>query len=328
MYSKPHRSYEQQLTLLESRGLVVADREGGLALLRRVGYYRLSAYVYPFRELLPDSERCVDSPAQFRAEQVRPGVTLGHVAELCRFDERLRLRILEGLATLEVGLRTQVAHVLGARDTFGHLNKAALDADACAKVRKTTSGLEATAFEEWTQRYRKLQTDARSEDYVRHHLTKYGEPLPVWVAIEFLDFGAVAKLYSLLDRADQNAVAAELGVKGGRSLDSWLKSLNYLRNMAAHHNRLWNRSLTLKIGKFNEHQVGASLQHAAALEPLDKLYRALAATAYLVKRIEPTTRWHVNIRDHVRKFPQVPYLSASKDMGFPEGWDGLELWRP
>jgi len=255
-------------------------------------------------------------------------VTLRHVEDLCRFDERLRLRILEGLATVEVGLRTQVAYVLGARDPFGHLHASALDPDARAKVRDPSAVPALTAFDEWGERYQKLQSAARSEDYVRHHLVKYGYPIPVWVAIEFLDFGAVAKLYSLLHRSDQNAVAAELGVKGGRLLDGWLKSLTYLRNMAAHHNRLWNRTLTLKIGKFNRNQVGVGLHHAAELEPLDKLYRALAATAYLVRQVDPSTRWPVNLRDHVRKFPQVPSLSPTTDMGFPSGWDALDLWRP
>ncbi|MCL2463518.1 MAG: Abi family protein [Micrococcales bacterium] len=72
--------------------------------------------------MLPETERCIDSPVQFRAERVRPGVTLGHVEALCRFDERLRARVFEGLATLEVDLRTHVAHVLGARHAFGHLD--------------------------------------------------------------------------------------------------------------------------------------------------------------------------------------------------------------
>lgn len=328
MYSKQHLTYEEQLDLLESRGLTVPDRTRGVDLLTSVGYYRLSAYVYPFREMLPEDQRCVDSPVQFRAAHVRPGVTLKHVEDLYRFDEQLRSRILAGLAVFEIGLRTQIAHVLGARDKFGHLHASALDAGACVATHTTSTGGQVTDFDDWVERYRKLQRDARNEDYMRHHLVKYGEPLPIWVAVEFLDFGAATRLYGLLDRSDQNTIAANLGIKGGRLLGGWLKSLNYLRNMGAHHNRLWNRTLTLKIGKFSTQQVERSLHHAAALEPLDKVYRALAASAYVIKRIEPEARWHVHLRDLVRKFPQVPHLSATGDMGFPEGWEQLDLWLP
>jgi abortive infection bacteriophage resistance protein len=225
-------------------------------------------------------------------------------------------------------LRTKVAYVLGARDPFGHVHESALDRDACAKTRASADGTRKTSFEHWSSRYATLQSDARNEDYVRHHLTKYSEPLPIWIAIEFLDFGAASRLYGLLNRSDQNAIANELGIKGGRLLDGWLKSLNYLRNTAAHHNRLWNRTPTLKIGRFSPHQVEDALHHAATLEPSDKLYRTLAATAYLVKHIDPSTRWHVNLRDDVRKFPDVPFLSPEGDMGFPSEWQALDLWRP
>lgn len=326
-YSKPHLTYPQQLDRLESRGLICRDREAGLALLRSVGYYRLSAYTYPFRVLLPSSEQCVSSPVNYRAPELRAGVTLDHVEALWRFDRRLRARLLDGLEIVEVGLRTQVAHVLGERSPFGHLSLETLDRDAGSRIRPSSSGDAVAAFDAWLSRYRKLQHEARNEDYVRHHLIKYGEPLPIWVAIEFLDFGAVSRLYELLDRRDQNRVAGELGVAGGRLLVGWLKALNYLRNTAAHHARVWNRTPTLKISKFNPAQVQQPLRHAAALEPLDKIYRHVVVTAYLVKQIDPKSRWHVHLREDIGRFPAVPYLSPEADMGFPGGWADLEIWR-
>ena len=42
-------------------------------------------------------------------------------------------------------------------------------------------------FSEWMARDGKLQSGAKNEDFVRHHLAKYGPPLPIWVAVEFLD---------------------------------------------------------------------------------------------------------------------------------------------
>ncbi|WP_159809579.1 Abi family protein [Cellulomonas citrea] len=325
MYDKPHLSYADQLAKLESRGLACGDREAGLALLRSVGYYRLSAYVYPFREMLPPSEQCSSSPVSYRAAELRPGVTLDHVRSLLQFDRQLRARLLDGLEVVEVGLKTQVAHVLGERDPLGHLSVDALDGERCAQLR---TGLDVTAFDAWLERYNKLQADARHEDYVRHHLVKYGDRLPIWVAIEFLDFGAVIRLYELLDRRDQNRVAAELGVKGGRLLVGWLKALNYLRNTAAHHARLWNRTPTLKVGRFNQAQVGPLLAHAASAPSVDRIYRPIVITAYLTRQIDPSSRWPINLRDVVRKFPAVPYVSPELDMGFPADWTKLEIWRP
>lgn len=147
------------------------------------------------------------------------------------------------------------------------------------------------------------------------------------MACEFLDFGAIVRLYGLLDRADQNEIARELGIKSGRLLSAWLTSLNYLRNMAAHHNRVWNRALTYKQRTFNPAQVEPSLAHLASSPVRDKVYLPLAVTAYLVQHIDPAHRWPVNLRDDVKKFPAVQNVTPELDMGFPEGWLDLPLWK-
>lgn len=50
---KPHLTYEDQLIKLENRGMIFSDldREQAQKKLANVGYYRLSGYWYPFREL-------------------------------------------------------------------------------------------------------------------------------------------------------------------------------------------------------------------------------------------------------------------------------------
>lgn len=52
-YSKPHRTFEEQLAQLKARGLEVTDDVTAISALRRIGYYRLSAYWYPFRKPKP-----------------------------------------------------------------------------------------------------------------------------------------------------------------------------------------------------------------------------------------------------------------------------------
>ena len=132
-YEKPHLTFTEQLRLLTDRGLACADEAKALAVLRAAGYYRLSAYVYPFREPLTDDE-VPSSPFHFRSDRIRPGTTFEHVEKLWRFDRQLRLAWFDALETIEVGIRTQVAYVLGHRDTFGHVNRSALDEVACRET--------------------------------------------------------------------------------------------------------------------------------------------------------------------------------------------------
>lgn len=323
-YNKPHLSRNDQVQIMVGRGLACQDQLAAERLLKQVGYYRLSAYVYPFREMLPPEEARIASPAHYRSDAIRPGTTFEHVQSLWRFDRKLRLKCLDALEVVEIGLRSELAHTLAQRDIFGHLDPAALDEERCDDV--CPDGLT-TFFDDWMVRYEKLKNDAKNEDYMVHHRGKYGDPVPIWIAVEFLDFGALCKLYRLLRKSDQNALAASMGVKGGPLLKKWLRDLNYLRNLCAHHSRLWNRVLTYQSSQFNANQVEEPLKHAANWPVRDKIYVLAAILAYLTSQIDPTSTWHLDLRTLIRKFPEVPGLTPEADMGFPTDWDALALWK-
>ncbi|HET6294972.1 MAG TPA: Abi family protein [Kribbella sp.] len=324
-YIKPHRTYEEQLKLLQGRGLEVSDEEAALRLLRTVGYYRLSAYVYPFREMLPRDQRTLASPTHYRSETITPGTEFSGVESLWRFDRKLRLLVLDAVETVEIGLRTKISYVLGARDKFGHLNIASLNESVCVQPRRRDRRTSDTRHQVWLSGYERSIRESGQEDFLRHNLHKY-EELPVWIAVEVLTFGALVRLFNLMRQEDQTLIARELGVKGGPLLGGWLEAVNYLRNVAAHHARLWNRSMTYKIRKFNQHQVGSDLLHLANQVPIDKVYSSLAVSAYLLRQIDPGNSWPRTLMTHVRKFPAETGMSPTNSMGFPVGWDGQALW--
>lgn len=323
-YNKPHLSYQDQVQLMKSRGLACPDEADAVELLKQVGYYRLSAYVYPFRELLPANAARISSPAHYRSEAIAPGVSFDHVRKLWNFDRKLRLKFLDALEVLEIGLRTRVAYVLGEHNKFGHLDDSSLDRESCAKL--CLDG-QTDRFTDWLRRYDSLKAKAKNEDYVVHHMTKYGDPVPVWIAVEFLDFGALCGLYGLLTKSHQNTIAKSMGVKGGVLLGRWLRVLNYVRNVCAHHSRLWNRVPTYQSAKFNPNQVDDDLKHAARWETRDKIYVPAATLAYLVRHIDPSSAWHLGFRSHLQNFPKVPGKSPETDMGFPQDWSDMTLWK-
>jgi abortive infection bacteriophage resistance protein len=124
-YNKPHLTHEQQLALMVERGLACSDETKATSLLKTVGYYRLSAYVYPFRELLPFDRSLNREVAQpYRSDVIRDGITFDNIEALWRFDRRLRLLCLDAIETIEIGLRSRLAYVLGRRDPFGQVHRA------------------------------------------------------------------------------------------------------------------------------------------------------------------------------------------------------------
>jgi abortive infection bacteriophage resistance protein len=324
MFPKVHMSNSDLVQLLADRGLTIADPVAAEAVLRRTGYHRFGAYVYPFREFLPSEEQQVKSRVHLRSDAIRAGVTFEQVAALCDFDAGLRHACLQALSSVEIALQAHIADTLGARDVFAHANRSALDGDACAKPHPDSTKDQ---FDFLQERLAHHQRDARKkEDAVVHHESAYGGPLPIWTAVNIADFGSLTRLFSLARKDDQNAVAAMLGVKTGSTLNSWLKQLNYLRNLCAHNNRLWNRALTVKVVAFKPVMVRPELEHAATMNERDRVYLPLALLAYLTQQIDARSRWHLHLRECVRKFPTIESATPEKDMGFPQGWDQMPLW--
>ncbi|WP_409485040.1 Abi family protein [Arsenicicoccus dermatophilus] len=311
-YTKPHLTYNEQVDRLRERGLAVPDEAAAVRLLRTVGYYRLSAYVYPFRVLLPAGAR---EKGHTRSEDLVEGASIDHVRDLWEFDRRLRLLVLDGAEVIEVGLRAQLAYVLGRRDTFGHLNEASLDQQRCNKPR-TVQGQKRRAFERWLARYEELRQRARLEPFVLYNSQKYGpDKLPVWVAVEFLDFGAAIRLYDLLHDDDRNEIARAMGFKTGATLHPVLLACSNTRNTAAHHGRLWNRP-AISTPRAKIYDAGPMLDGWASLKH-NYMYAQLLLMAYLTRHIDPTSRWPIHVRERLSKFPELPGIELHTDMGVP-----------
>jgi abortive infection bacteriophage resistance protein len=90
------------------------DRNQAANWLRRVGYYRLSGYWYPFRQRGDDGRVL---------ETFRPGTNLDHAFNLYVFDKRLRLLMLDAIERVEVGLRVDIAILIGKGDPWAHRSR-------------------------------------------------------------------------------------------------------------------------------------------------------------------------------------------------------------
>ncbi|WP_340138883.1 Abi family protein, partial [Vibrio vulnificus] len=76
-----------------------------------------------------------------------------------------------------------------------------------------------------------------------HNKNKHGLPLPIWLACEVWGFGALSLLFAGMKEEDQDLISPKFGLSNGRVPAKWLRSRNYLRNVCAHHSRLWNRNV-------------------------------------------------------------------------------------
>ncbi len=323
-YEKPHLDFAQQLALLASRGLEVSDVDAAEGVLRRLGYYRFAAYAYPFRQPLgSDIQR--GSSVQYRSDNFVAGTRFEWVAELAAFDRRMRLVLLDGLECFELALRVQVAYVLGRRSPFAHLEPEHLE-QAALDTTSRTPGV--TVYEEWSTKFMGLTRAAASEDFVTHYSEKYDGELPLWVAIELMDFGALSRLLGFAAQTDRGEIGRAFGLGNPNLIVSASKVFNYLRNASAHHSRLWNRALTYQVRSVPP-QLAPDLAHLGQIVPTQqkKIYRPLAVLAYASQHIPGVDRSiALKIRDLIDSFPKNGGLSPELHMGFLPGWRDLPLW--
>ena len=310
---KTYKTFREQLDLLRARGLAVTDEQAALAALRRLGYYRLSGYFYPLRKTKP-----IGDPG--RLDDFVDGASFELVVQLAEFDKKLRMLVLDAIETVEVALRVAIAYRLGRLHPEAHLRADCLD----GRFTKGRPGEAESQHAEWLKRFDTACKKSRDE-FVDHHRDKYNGRMPIWVAIEVWDFGMLSRLFSGLQSRDRNALAHAYDLGDGEVLRSWLRTLNFLRNVAAHHSRLWNRTTT-EIPKL------PSLERCRHLDflhrdprALKKLFGSLSCLRFLVWKIAPDSTWHRNLRAHIETFPSSPLVSISA-AGFPGDWSNLQIW--
>lgn len=240
------------------------------------------------------------------------------------------LQVLDGIERVEVAVRFHVGHVLGRRGAFAHADPEALSDEFAGRASSPPPALAhwmRSGHASWLRR--RSDDERRSKaDFVKHYQAKYGPPLPVWVVTEILDFGGLSMLYGGMLQRDRDEVAAALGLfdasGAGNSgaLKDWLKNITYIRNVCAHHGRLWNvnvaeRLSPSKLGSFPE------LSHISPSGATSRLYPTLAVLSLLAERIHPGDDWSRRVAALVSRLPSGRIES---EMGFPGAWRDLAVW--
>lgn len=291
-FQKPALSYEDLADLVIGRGLV-ADRDALIRRLRSVGYYRLCGYWHHLK--LPD-------------EHFKPGSDFERVWTTYNFDRRLRMVVMEAIERIEVSIRCDVySEIVMRHGPFGHR--------FAANFPNAKPGQHAEMLD-------RLRSEAKKshELFVLHFKSKYDEfpDLPLWAAAQITSFGAVLTLLNMSPSDIRPAIAQKFGVTD-TVFASWLLTLNLVRNICAHHSRLWNRELSLK--PLIPHAKNWPDWHNPTIQN-NRLFSVLTMLYVLQREIAPHSHWRERVFGLFDNFPTVP-LSP---MGMKSNWRTHPLW--
>ena len=175
-FDKPPLTIEQQADLLLSRGLI-ADKEGLMNRLKVVNYYRLTTYLYPFRNP-KDNNR------------YNEGTSLDKVWRYYTFDRQLRLLTMDAVERVEVAVRTKLAyHLSHSMGAFAYTDQMNLP------------NLSIDNHQKWICELKK-EIERSTEQFIVHFNQKYGDvhPMPpLWIAVEIMSFGKTLTMFRGVD---------------------------------------------------------------------------------------------------------------------------------
>ena len=292
-YSKQLISFTDQITLLKQRGLILEDEVRALHLLQNISYYRLSGYWYP---LLSDKQRHI----------FKPGSTFEAAYNIYKFDSELRKLIIAELEKIEVAVRTQTAYILSTQYHAHWFEDSSLFSNP---VRHTK--VLAKIEEEYNR---------SDEEFITAFKAKYSDHFPPsWMTMEIASFGTLSILYGNLQpgRA-KRSIAAYFGLPD-TVFASWLHCIVYVRNICAHHSRLWNRILSIRpLMPRSPRNTFIALPASGT----QQTYFVLSMIIYLLNTVNPNHSFISRFKELLNRYPSIDVRA----MGFPINWENEKLW--
>ena len=286
-FTKPALTVAEQVALLQSRGLGIPDPNRAERYLQYISYYRLAAYGRPYQ--IEGAE----------GHTFQPGTQFDDVLNLYIFDRKLRLHVMDAVERIEVAVRAVLNnHMSLEYSQYWYMDKTVFS--------------PRFGHEEFLAR---LQQHTRNgqHPFCKAYHAKYSYPIlpPSWMVAELFDFGQMSKIYaSLASPKDKKAIAKAFAVPY-ITLESWLWSLNILRNTCAHHGLVWNRVFT----------------HAPRLEARfgvpapNHFYARVVVLWQLLSAITHHATWLGSLQELLRTCPR-----PISEMGFPDEWLRLPGW--
>ncbi len=296
--AKPPKTIQEQIYLLKTRNMRFKDESIASHFLSNISYYRLKGYWWEMQDNKINHHFSDNSYFE-------------DVIDTYNFDRQFRLILFNAVERIEIALRTKMVYHLSL--TFG----AEWYLDSMLFPNKKY-------FSDFQSKIHTELSESSEEFIVEHYKNHPNENPECWKALEVLTLGSLSKLYRNLDHQlpEKNIIAKEFGLYNQKYLSSWLITITLIRNIIAHHGRLWNRVI---INKYDwpKKTMAPLLNYVPNNYQRRKIFPILSAILYLNNFISPGHSIKTELLALFKKFHQVPLYK----MGFPKGWQQQPIWK-
>ena len=296
--AKPAKNVQEQISLLQERGMDFRSIADAPHFLTNISYYRLKGYWW---EMQADKVEHIFEDNTFFED----------VIDLYNFDRNFRLIVFNAIERIEIALRTKlIYHLSLAYGPHWHYD--------------STLFQNSHHHSNFIDKLEK-DIDDSSEEFIVKHFANHPDNDPEsWKSLEVITLGTLSKIYRNLGHQlpEKSIIANEFGLNNQKYLASWLLSVTYIRNIVAHHSRLWNRVI---INKYDWPKSAKYplLNYAPNQHQRRKIFPLLSAMLYMNNQISPGHHLKEELFQLFNDFPNTPLYK----MGFPKDWQNEPIWQ-
>ncbi len=307
MDDKP-RSIDEHIQLLQQRGMIFSDVNKARERFERISYSRMKYY---WRDLIDSSPK---------GDFVKDA-SFDDVIARYDFDRQLRVILFDAIEIIEVALRSKIINHMSqyAGNGLWYLD---------------TSLFERKDYHKNFVLDLKKEFSISNEPFAREYIDEHpnwnktsfeGDNPNAWMIIEVATFGALSKMYkNLKSQLPQRAtIANDFGLYSAKDFSSWIEAISHLRNVIAHHSRLWNRTLGKKVTNLKGHKY-KWLNTPLVETQKNKPYGIIVAMLYLCNAVYPNNGIKERLLELIDTNVDVPI----QKIGFYGRWQDEPLWQP
>jgi abortive infection bacteriophage resistance protein len=295
-YTKTCILPQDLIPLLKQRGLSIPDEQKTVDYLSNIGYFRLSAYLYPL----------LKEPKTDNLYKV--GVTFDMALDMYRFDRKLRILLFNEIEKIEVAIRSSMNNLIS---------------NELGDIFWMTEAKHFNNLSFFSKRLDIIKTelDKSDEDFIIHFKNSYTNPYPpAWMIAEIIPFGVLCKTFNDLKYKSVQKKIASYFALPLPVFSSWTIMLVSLRNLCGHHNRTWNREVPIMSHHLNN-PVYPWIN--SAMTDMKRIYFRICVIKYLLFTVSPNNTFTQKLYSLLNEYPTVDIHT----MGFPVAWYNEPLWK-
>ena len=307
MSNQKPRTIQEQINLLRSRGMQFSSEEYAKECLSHISYFRLKYYWTDMIDEETEHDFLEDA-------------SFDDVIARYNFDRSLRLILFDAIEIIEVALRAKIInHLSQAKDSgLWYLDESLFE--------------KMEYYEDFVLDL-KYEFERSTEPFAKEYIAKHsnwdsesveGDNPDAWMILEVATFGTLSKMYkNLKSQLPQRAtIANEFGLYSAKELSSWLEAISVLRNIIAHHSRLWSRSLAKQPMNIKGHR-DKWLNTPFTDNQKKKPYGVITAMLYLCNAVYPENQIKAKILSLLDNSKDIPYGK----LGFTGNWRNEPIWK-